>query len=179
MLWSFQVLIGPSRYWNESPICDKLKHQKRYLEVLFLLRVYWEPPSGHTSVILWCQISFGLLWSLLVTVCNLCVILVVCVILAMPVLGAIWHHNGVNIRQQCHLVGLLWCVAVNLYVSQVNNSVGRPRIACLSHFMYFLFSFLSLYYRPLPYSWHGCLFTKPSLSLTTYRYGHYLYIICL
>ena len=30
--WAFQVL-------HESHICDKLKHQKRFLEVLFVLRV--------------------------------------------------------------------------------------------------------------------------------------------
>ena len=39
LMRSFQVLIGPSRYWHESPICDKLKHQKRCLRVLFVLRV--------------------------------------------------------------------------------------------------------------------------------------------
>ena len=35
--WSFQVLFGPSKYWIESSICDKLKHQKRCSEVLFFL----------------------------------------------------------------------------------------------------------------------------------------------
>ena len=34
-VWSFQVLFGPSRYSLESSICDKLKHQKRCLGVLF------------------------------------------------------------------------------------------------------------------------------------------------
>ena len=36
---SFQVLIGPSRYAQESTIFDKLKHQKRFFEVLFVLRL--------------------------------------------------------------------------------------------------------------------------------------------
>ena len=31
-----KVLIGPSRYWHESPICDKLKHQIRYLKCSWL-----------------------------------------------------------------------------------------------------------------------------------------------
>ena len=36
LLWSCQVLRGLSRYWQESPICDKLGYQKQYLEVLFV-----------------------------------------------------------------------------------------------------------------------------------------------
>ena len=35
LLWFFQVLIGPSRYWHESSIRDKLKHQqdrREYIE---------------------------------------------------------------------------------------------------------------------------------------------------
>ena len=35
--WFFHVLIGPSRYSHESPIFDKLKRQRRYVEVLFIL----------------------------------------------------------------------------------------------------------------------------------------------
>ena len=45
--WSFMdpsipimVLIGPSRHRHESPVCDKLEHKKRFLELLFVLRVY-------------------------------------------------------------------------------------------------------------------------------------------
>ena len=38
--WFLQVLIGPSRYCNESPIFDKLKYQERYLEPLFVLIVH-------------------------------------------------------------------------------------------------------------------------------------------
>ena len=34
ILRSFQVLIDLSRHWQQSDICDKLKHQKGYLEVL-------------------------------------------------------------------------------------------------------------------------------------------------
>ena len=34
------VLPSTSKYWRESPICDKLKDQKRILEVNFVLIVY-------------------------------------------------------------------------------------------------------------------------------------------
>ena len=50
-------LIGPSRYWHESSICDNLKHQKRCLEVLFVLRVCtWILISGfRTGAMLQCH----------------------------------------------------------------------------------------------------------------------------
>ena len=35
--WCLQILIGPSRYWLEFPIYDKLKHWKRCFKVLFFL----------------------------------------------------------------------------------------------------------------------------------------------
>ena len=38
--WSFQVLFGHSRYCVESPICDRLQHQKTVLESTFCLRLW-------------------------------------------------------------------------------------------------------------------------------------------
>ena len=37
---SVVLLFGSSRYWLESSICDKLKHQKWCLEVLFFLECW-------------------------------------------------------------------------------------------------------------------------------------------
>ena len=34
LLCSFQILIGPCRYWHKSLICHKLKHQKRCSDIL-------------------------------------------------------------------------------------------------------------------------------------------------
>ena len=38
-LWFFQVVIEPARYWHNYPIFDKLKHRKRYLEVMLFLQM--------------------------------------------------------------------------------------------------------------------------------------------
>ena len=37
--WCFQIPFGTSRYWIESSICDKPKHQKLVLIITFFLRV--------------------------------------------------------------------------------------------------------------------------------------------
>ena len=41
--WSLQVLPGPSRYWHESPICDKLEHQKGVWKHFFFLECIRDP----------------------------------------------------------------------------------------------------------------------------------------
>ena len=40
-------LIGPSTDWHQSPICDKVKHQKGCLEVLFFLECM---PSTYAAI---------------------------------------------------------------------------------------------------------------------------------
>ena len=47
--WSFQVLLGPSRYWIESSICDNRKHKKRFLEILLFLECSCHVVYSHTS----------------------------------------------------------------------------------------------------------------------------------
>ena len=50
--WSFQTPFGPSGYWTESPICDKLKHQKRCLVIPYFWRMQsWNSLPHHLCYI--------------------------------------------------------------------------------------------------------------------------------